>query len=204
MPMPCSDHAVLLKATAQHDRRETAVLWYWEELHGRSMAWQVWIRRPHCVNQTGNTQSKPLAVRHGRGMLCVHRPWSDQDLCSTADIVRVNIPRRMKWVKYLACMWKDRYACRQTYNRDALCIWSQELEYRMIRVEKKREEFLRPHPQHSKRHFSTANVQYLIYEQDSYSTHGTYTHINISVSIKINGTNNSELSQYRHTVRINY
>jgi len=26
MPMPCSDHAVLLKATAQHGRRETAVL----------------------------------------------------------------------------------------------------------------------------------------------------------------------------------
>ena len=24
VPMPCSDHAVLLKATAQHDRRETA------------------------------------------------------------------------------------------------------------------------------------------------------------------------------------
>jgi hypothetical protein len=67
-------------------------------------------------------------------------------------------------------------------------------------LKKKREEFLLPHPQ-SKWHFSTADVQYLIYEQDSYSTHGTYTHINISVSIKINGTNNSELAQYRHTVR---
>jgi len=69
---------------------------------------------------------------------------------------------------------------------------------------KKREEFLRPHPQQSKWHFSTANVLYLIYEQDRYSTHGTYIHINISVSLKINGTNNSELSHYRHTVRINY
>lgn len=74
----------------------------------------------------------------------------------------------------------------------------------MIRDEKKRGEFLRPHPQQRIWHFSTANVQYLIYEQDSYSTHGTYMHINISVSIKINGTNNSELAQYRHTVRINY
>jgi hypothetical protein len=27
MPMPCSDHAVLLKATAQHGRLPTAVLW---------------------------------------------------------------------------------------------------------------------------------------------------------------------------------
>jgi len=26
--------------------------------------------RPHCVNQMGKTQSKPLAARHGRGMLC--------------------------------------------------------------------------------------------------------------------------------------
>ena len=48
------------------------------------MAWasvnQTW---PHCVNQMGKTQSKPLAARHGRGtawarhghgMLCVNRP----------------------------------------------------------------------------------------------------------------------------------
>jgi len=30
--------------------------------------------RPHCVNQMGKTHSKPLAARHGRGMLCVNRP----------------------------------------------------------------------------------------------------------------------------------
>ena len=39
--------------------------------------------RPHCVNQMGETHSKPLAARHGRGtawarhgngMLCVNRP----------------------------------------------------------------------------------------------------------------------------------
>ena len=30
--------------------------------------------RPHCVNQMGKTHSKPLAARHGHGMLCVNRP----------------------------------------------------------------------------------------------------------------------------------
>jgi len=30
--------------------------------------------RPHCVNQMGKTHSKPLAARHGKGMLCVIRP----------------------------------------------------------------------------------------------------------------------------------
>jgi hypothetical protein len=29
--------------------------------------------RPHCVNQMGKTHSKPLAPRHGRGMLCVNQ-----------------------------------------------------------------------------------------------------------------------------------
>ena len=49
LAMPCSDHAVRLKATAQHDRRKMAVLWPWEERHGRSMAWQVWIRHGRTV-----------------------------------------------------------------------------------------------------------------------------------------------------------
>ena len=87
MPMPCSDHAVLLKATAQHGRavvalRRTA----WSE-HGMGMAWHsmasVNQTRPHCVNQMGKTHSKHLAARHGsgtawerhgNGMLCVNRP----------------------------------------------------------------------------------------------------------------------------------
>ena len=47
--MPCSDRAVLLKATAQHGRREMAVLWPWEEWHGRSMAW-AW--RGKCESDT--------------------------------------------------------------------------------------------------------------------------------------------------------
>ena len=39
MPMPCSDHAVLLKATAQHGRRETAVLCCGLEKNGMVGAW---------------------------------------------------------------------------------------------------------------------------------------------------------------------
>jgi len=39
MPMPCSEYAVLLKATAQHGRRETAVLYFSLEKNGMVGAW---------------------------------------------------------------------------------------------------------------------------------------------------------------------
>ena len=86
MPMPCSDHVVL---TAQHGRRETAVLCCGLEKNGVVGAWHghgmaiVNQTRSHCVNQMGKTLSKPLAARHdrgtawarhGNGMLCVNRP----------------------------------------------------------------------------------------------------------------------------------
>ena len=79
-PMPCSDHAVLLKATA------------WSAWHGRGMA-SVNQTRPHFVNQMGKTNSKHLAARHGRGtvwdrhghgMLCVNRPLLAQSRFSPA------------------------------------------------------------------------------------------------------------------------
>jgi hypothetical protein len=88
-PMPCSDNAVLLKARAQHGRRETVVLYCGLEKNGMVGAWHVHgmasvnQTRPHCVNQMGKTHSKPLAARHGRGktwvrhehgMLCLNRP----------------------------------------------------------------------------------------------------------------------------------
>ena len=66
MPMPCSEHAILLKAT-------TAVLCCGLEKNGMVGAWQrhgmtgVNQTRPHCVNQMGKTHSKPLAAGHGRG-----------------------------------------------------------------------------------------------------------------------------------------
>ena len=88
MPMPCSDHAVLLKASAQYGHRERAVLCCGIEKngmvgaeHGHGMA-SVNQTRPLCVNQMGKTHSKPLAAghgrgkawaRHGHGMLCVNR-----------------------------------------------------------------------------------------------------------------------------------
>ena len=78
--MPCSDHAILLKATAQHGRRETAVLccclngmvgtW-----HGHGMA-TVNQTRPHCVIQMGKKHSKKLSgtAWQGKGMgaACEH------------------------------------------------------------------------------------------------------------------------------------
>ena len=65
MPMPCSDHAVLLKATAQHGRQETAVLSCL--IHTCHAMASVNQTRPHYTNQMGKTHSKPLAARHGRG-----------------------------------------------------------------------------------------------------------------------------------------
>ena len=68
--MPCSDHALLLKATAQHGRRETAVLCRGFEKNGTVSAWHgrgmasVNQTRQHCVNQMGKKHSKPLAARH--------------------------------------------------------------------------------------------------------------------------------------------
>jgi hypothetical protein len=72
--MPFSDHAVLLKTTAHHDRRETAMLFCGLEKKGMFRAWHgrgvasVNQTRPHCVKQMGKTHSKLLAARHGRGM----------------------------------------------------------------------------------------------------------------------------------------
>ena len=83
MPMPCSDHAVLLKATAQHGPRETAVLCCEKNgmiggWHGHGMA-SVNQTGPHCVNQMGKTHSKPLAARHGGGTA-----WSWHAMCESA------------------------------------------------------------------------------------------------------------------------
>jgi hypothetical protein len=58
MPFPCSDPALALRGCFQN---------------GIFVAWQgngmvcVNQTRPHCVNQMGKTQSKPIAERHGRG-----------------------------------------------------------------------------------------------------------------------------------------
>jgi hypothetical protein len=46
--------------------------------HGRGMAY-VNQTRPHCVNQMGKTQSKPLAERHGKGTA-----WERHGMCELA------------------------------------------------------------------------------------------------------------------------
>ena len=93
LTMPCPCHAPTMPfpchATAQHGRRETAVLCCGLGKNGMVGAWHghgmasVNQTRPHCVNKMGKTHYKPLAARHGRGMawarhghgmLCVNRP----------------------------------------------------------------------------------------------------------------------------------
>ena len=73
-PMPCSDHAVLLKATAQHGRLSTAVLCCGLERNGMVRAWHG--RGMASVNQT---RSNPLAARRGRGTA-----WARHAMCESA------------------------------------------------------------------------------------------------------------------------
>jgi hypothetical protein len=56
-------HAMSRCAVALWSRFQNGMVVAW---HGRGMAC-VNQTRPHCVNQMGNTQSKPLAARHGSG-----------------------------------------------------------------------------------------------------------------------------------------
>jgi hypothetical protein len=67
-PMPihtCHAHSAPMPrcAVALRSRFQNGMVVAW---HGRGMAC-VNQTRPHCVNQMGKTQSKPLKVRHGRG-----------------------------------------------------------------------------------------------------------------------------------------
>jgi hypothetical protein len=66
-------------------------------LHGMASVNQT---RPHCVNQMGKTHSKPLAARHGHGMLYVYRLKSTADRLiavtlqySAADQLRIMLLR---------------------------------------------------------------------------------------------------------------
>ena len=62
---PCCAVALRRKAWSENG---TGAAWAW---HGMASVNQT---PPHCVNQMGKTHSKPLATRHGHGMLCVNRP----------------------------------------------------------------------------------------------------------------------------------
>ena len=50
--------------------------------HGHGMA-SVNQTRQHCVNQMGETDSKPLTARHGRGTA-----WARHAMCESALRVR--------------------------------------------------------------------------------------------------------------------
>jgi hypothetical protein len=69
---PCC--TVALRRTAWSENVMGAA-WAW---HGHGMA-SVNQTRPHCVNQMGNTHSKPLAARHGRGTA-----WARHAMCESA------------------------------------------------------------------------------------------------------------------------
>jgi hypothetical protein len=66
----CLSTAVLCR-----DLEKNGIVRAW---HGRGMA-NVNKTRPHCVNQMGKTQSKPLAARHGRGTA-----WALHAICESA------------------------------------------------------------------------------------------------------------------------
>ena len=66
--MPCSDHAVLLKATAQHGRAVALRRTAWSE-HGIGMA-SVNHTRPHCVNEMGKTFYTLSGTAWARHAMC--------------------------------------------------------------------------------------------------------------------------------------
>jgi hypothetical protein len=80
--IPCRSHAILLRVYIvpfPFDLHSPAV--FDSHIPCRSHAGMVCVNQtlPHCVNQIGKTQSKPLAERHEReqhwnGMVCVNPP----------------------------------------------------------------------------------------------------------------------------------
>jgi hypothetical protein len=84
LAMPCSDHAVLLKATAQHGCLSAVLCCGLEKngmvrsWHGRGMA-SMNQTRSHCVNPMGKTHFTPFAAGHGRGTA-----WARHAMCESA------------------------------------------------------------------------------------------------------------------------
>ena len=81
--MACPCRAVALKSRFQNGMVGAR--------HGHGMA-SVNQTRPHCVNQMGKTQSKPLAARHGRGTVRVRHAT-----CELAFRPKYVAPRINKW-----------------------------------------------------------------------------------------------------------
>jgi hypothetical protein len=66
-------------AVALRSRFQNGMVVTW---HGRGRAC-VNQTRPHCVNQSGKTQSKPLAARHGKGN-GMGSAWERHGMCELA------------------------------------------------------------------------------------------------------------------------
>jgi hypothetical protein len=64
IPFPRCSHAVTLPRPC-HEPAVKCIFVAWQG-NGMVCVNQTW---PHCVNQMGKTQSKPLAERHGRGTI---------------------------------------------------------------------------------------------------------------------------------------
>ena len=63
--------------------------------HGHVMA-SVNQIRPHCVNEVGMTNSKPLAARHGRGTA-----WEGHAVCESAfNVHSVNLRSSVKAISH--------------------------------------------------------------------------------------------------------
>jgi hypothetical protein len=69
---PCCAVALKITALSEHGM-DAAWAWAW---HGMASVNQT---RPHCVNQTRKTHSKPLAAWHGTGTA-----WAQNALCESA------------------------------------------------------------------------------------------------------------------------
>jgi hypothetical protein len=84
-----------------------------EERHGNGMVC-VNQTRPHCVNQMGNTQSKPLAERHGNGMVCVNqtRPHSVNQMGKTQ-------PKPLAERHGRGAAWERRGMCESAFKETA-------------------------------------------------------------------------------------
>jgi hypothetical protein len=82
MPSPCHDPAM---AWRSHFQKGIFVAW---QGNGMVCVNQTW---PHCVNQMGKTQSKPLAERHGMCESALKIPLKSQYIFSLLLFVAKNI-----------------------------------------------------------------------------------------------------------------
>jgi hypothetical protein len=63
--------------------------------------------RPHCVNQMGKTQSKPLAERHGRETVWEWHVMCELELSVPVSEVLCSIPALGLWACITDCVTKE-------------------------------------------------------------------------------------------------